>query len=176
MLPLFAFGQVNTFEEINKINGIQEFQRTVIEEGYSLFDASEFVGESEADYWKIYAYNPVGEGEEIRSLYMAGMSVEDESFSDEGIKSVMFFAFANDVLFPLIPLLKRKPIEISEEIIEFLKSDEYYDEISSYIKSEYEFAEISQDVYAWYNTENPKVQFGIGKQGGFGWVIKRVLE
>ena len=29
------------------------------------------------------------------------------------------------VLFPLIPLLKRKPIEISEEIIEFLKSDEY---------------------------------------------------
>ena len=28
------------------------------------------------------------------------------------------------VLFPLIPLLKRKPIEISEEIIEFLKSDE----------------------------------------------------
>ena len=156
LLPLFAFGQVTTFEEINKINGIQEFQRTVIEEGYSLFDASEFVGESEADYWKIYAYNPVGEGEEIRSLYMAGMSVEDESFSDEGIKSVMFFAFANDVLIPL--------------------AGEYYDEISSYIKSEYEFAEISQDVYAWYNTENPKVQFGIGKQGGFGWVIKRVLE
>ncbi|MEC8175601.1 MAG: arginine--tRNA ligase [Bacteroidota bacterium] len=28
------------------------------------------------------------------------------------------------VLFPLIPLLKRKPIEISDEIIEFLKSDE----------------------------------------------------
>ena len=28
------------------------------------------------------------------------------------------------VLFPLIPLLNRKPIEISEEIIEFLKSDE----------------------------------------------------
>tara|TARA_A100001011_G_C14321965_1_gene851202 strand:+ start:3870 stop:5618 length:1749 start_codon:yes stop_codon:yes gene_type:complete len=28
------------------------------------------------------------------------------------------------VLFPLIPLLKRKPIEISEEIIEYLKSDE----------------------------------------------------
>ena len=26
------------------------------------------------------------------------------------------------------------------------------------------------------DTENPKVQFGIGKQGGFGWVIKRVLE
>lgn len=156
LLPLFAFGQVTTFEEINKINGIQEFQRTVIEEGYSLFDASEFVGDSEADYWKIYAYNPVGEGEEIRSLFMAGMSVEDESFSDEGIKSVMFFAFANDVLIPF--------------------AGEYYDEISSYIKSEYEFAEISQDVYAWYNTENPKVQFGIGKQGGFGWVIKRVLE
>ena len=156
LLPLFALGQVTTFEEINKINGIQEFQRTVIEEGYSLFDASEFVGESLADYWKIYAYNPVGEGEEIRSLYMAGMSVEDESFSDEGIKSVMFFAFANDVLIPL--------------------AGEYYDEISSYIKSEYEFAEISQDVYAWYNTENPKVQLGIGKSDGFGWIIKRVLE
>tara|TARA_B100000401_G_C52493058_1_gene571349 strand:- start:115 stop:606 length:492 start_codon:yes stop_codon:yes gene_type:complete len=156
LLPLFAFGQVTTFEEINKINGIQEFQRTVIEEGYSLFDASEFVGESDADYWKIYAYNPVGEGEEMRSLYVAGISVEDESFSDEGIKSVMFFAFANDVLIPL--------------------TGKYYDEISSYIKSEYEFAEISQDVYAWYNTESPKVQFGIGKQGGFGWVIKRVLE
>ena len=28
------------------------------------------------------------------------------------------------VLFPLIPLLKIKPIEISDEIIEFLKSDE----------------------------------------------------
>ena len=156
LLPLFALGLVTTFEEINKINGIQEFQRTVIEEGYSLFDASEFVGESLADYWKIYAYNPVGEGEEIRSLYMAGMSVEDESFSDEGIKSVMFFAFANDVLIPL--------------------AGEYYDEISSYIKSEYEFAEISQDVYAWYNTENPKVQLGIGKSDGFGWIIKRVLE
>ncbi len=156
LLPLFAFGQVITFEEINKINGIQEFQRTVIEEGYSLFDASEFVGESEAEFWKIYAYNPIGEGEEIRSLYMAGMSVEDESFSDEGIKSIMFFAFANDVLIPL--------------------AGEYYDKISSYIKSEYEFAEITQDVYAWYNTENPKVQLGIGKQGGFGWVIKRVLE
>ena len=156
LLPLFAFGQVITFEEINKINGIQEFQRTVIEEGYSLFDASEFVGESEAEFWKIYAYNPIGEGEETRSLYMAGMSVEDESFSDEGIKSIMFFAFANDVLIPL--------------------AGEYYDKISSYIKSEYEFAEITQDVYAWYNTENPKVQLGIGKQGGFGWVIKRVLE
>ena len=156
MLPLFAFGQVNTFEEINKINGIQEFQRTVIEEGYSLFDASEFVGESEADYWKIYAYNPVGEGEEIRSLYMAGMSVESKTFSDEGIASIMFFAFANDVLFPL--------------------AGQYYDKISSYIKSEYEFAEITEDVYAWYNTENPKIQLGIGKSDGFGWIIKRVLE
>ena len=30
LTPVFAFGQVTTFEEINKINGIQEFQRTVI--------------------------------------------------------------------------------------------------------------------------------------------------
>ena len=156
MLPLFAFGQVTTFEEINKINGIQEFQRTVIEEGYSLFDASEFVGETEAEYWKIYVYNPVGEGEEARSLYMAGMSVESETFSDEGIGSIMFFAFANDGIFPL--------------------AGQYYDKISSYIKSEYEFAEVTEDVYAWYNTENPKVQLGIGKSDGFGWIIKRVLE
>lgn len=156
LLPLFAFGQVTTFEEINKINGIQEFQRTAIEEGYSLFDASEFVGETEAEYWKIYVYNPVGEGEEARSLYMAGMSVESKTFSDEGIASIMFFAFANDVLFPL--------------------AGQYYDKISSYIKSEYEFAEITEDVYAWYNTENPKIQLGIGKSDGFGWIIKRVLE
>ena len=156
LIPVFAFGQLTTFEEINKINGIQEFQRTVIEEGYSLFDASEFVGETEAEYWKIYVYNPVGEGEEARSLYMAGMSVESETFSDEGIGSIMFFAFANDVIFPL--------------------AGQYYDKISSYIKSEYEFAEITEDVYAWYNTENPKVQLGIGKSDGFGWIIKRVLE
>ena len=31
----------------------------------------------------------------------------------------------------------------------------------------FEFAEITEDVYAWYNsTENPKVQYGIGKAGG----------
>ena len=36
------------------------------------------------------------------------------------------------VLFPLIPLLKRKPIEISEEIIEFLnsKSEELENELN----------------------------------------------
>ena len=149
-IPLVGFGQVTTFNEIDNINGIQDFQRTLIEEGYSLYDSSQFFGsEEEGDKWKVYVFNPIGEGDEMTSFYMAGMSSEDDSY--------MFFAFANDVLFPI--------------------AGQYYDTISTYIKNRYEFAEITEDVYAWYNsTENPKVQYGIGKADGFGWIIKKVLE
>ena len=157
-IPLVSFGQVTTFNEIDNINGIQDFQRTLIEEGYSLYDSSQFFGsEDEGDKWKVYVFNPIGEGEEIRGFYIAGMSNEDGLFDEEGIKSIMFFAFANDVLFPI--------------------AGQYYDTMSSYIKNTYKFAEITEDVYAWYNsTENPKVQYGIGKAEGFGWIIKKVLE
>ena len=147
-IPLVSFGQVTTFNEIDNINGIQDFQRTLIEEGYSLYDSSQFFDtEGEADKWKVYVFDP-------SSYYMAGMGIDlYTAFGKEGVKSVMFFTFPA-----------------------FLWSQQY-DTISNYIKNTYEFAEITQDVYAWYNTENPKVQYGIGKDSaGFGWILKMVLE
>ena len=148
LIPILSFCQVTTFNEIDNINGIQDFQRTLIEKGYSFYDSSQFFGtEREADKWKVYVFDP-------SSYYMAGMGIDlYTAFGQEGVKSVMFFTFPA-FIFPQL-----------------------YDRISSHIKNTFEFTQITQDVYAWYNTENPKVQYGITKDSaGFGWIIKMVLE
>ena len=70
LIPILSFCQVTTFNEIDNINGIQDFQRTLIEKGYSFYDPSQFFGtEREADKWKVYVFDP-------SSYYMAGMGID----------------------------------------------------------------------------------------------------